>query len=257
MLRGLYNSAMGMTTQMQRMDVVANNLANADTLGFKRDVVVTQSFADALGQRIREYDLGITNRPNVGFMSLGTFVHTLHTDFSIGSLRLTGGALDLAMDGLGFFQINHVSSTGEETLKFTRSGNFLLNQDRILMTMDGMAVLSASGNPITIPDGEIVILANGEIQVNGEAIDQIGMVQFEDPQTLRAFGNNLFMTTEESVIEPFAGNLIQGYLENSNVNTVREMVEMISLARVYEANQHAFGIRDQIFGQAVSEIARR
>jgi len=248
---------MGMTTQMQRMDVVANNMANADTRGFKRDIVVTQSFADALGRRIREYDLGITNRPPVGFMSLGTFVHTLHTDFSQGSLRQTGGALDLALDSLGFFRVAHVASDGTVTNKYTRDGGFLLNSDRVLTTSDGYAVLNTSGSPINIPAGEIVILGNGDILVNGETIDRIQMVSFEDPLTLRAFGNNLFTITEDSVEIPFTGSVMQGYLENSNVNTVREMVEMITLARAYEANSRALSIRDGLLGQAVSEIARR
>ena len=258
MIRGIYQSALGMTTQMQRMDVVANNLANADTGGFKRDVVITQSFADMFGRSIREFDIDPSGRrAPIGFMSLGTFVHTLHTDFSLGSLRQTGGTLDLAMDSLGFFRIAHVGSDGTVTQKYTRSGNFTMNADRVLVTTDGFAVLSASGNPITIPDGEVVILGDGRIMANGEFVDTIQMVAFEDPQTLRAFGNNLFTTTEDSAEIPFAGQLLQGFLENSNVNTVREMVEMISLARAYEANSRALQVRDGLLGQAVSEIARR
>ncbi|MCL2415596.1 MAG: flagellar hook-basal body protein [Defluviitaleaceae bacterium] len=257
MLRGIYNSALGMNVQMQRMDVVANNLANADTIGFKRDSVITQSFQDVLGMRIRENDLGIDNRPVAGTFSLGTFVHTIFTDFSAGSLRQTGASLDLALDSLGFFEIASPDAGGGITPRYTRDGSFAINQEGALITMDGFMVLSTEGAPIILQNGHIEVFTDGRIFSNGELAGQIRIVNFEDPQTLRAFGHNLFSTTPESVEIPFAGRVMQGYLENSNTNSVREMVDMISLSRAFEANQRALSMRDQILGQAVSEIARR
>ncbi|MCL2171595.1 MAG: flagellar hook-basal body protein [Defluviitaleaceae bacterium] len=257
MLRGIYNSALGMNVQMQRMDVIANNLANADTLGFKRNIVITQSFSDVLTRRIREYDLDITSPPPVGMMSLGSFVHTTHTDFAQGGLQVTGSPLDLAIDGLGWFEISYISTAGETIPKFTRDGSFTLNQDGMLTTMAGFPVNNISGAPIFLPTGEIIIAGDGSIIVNEEIVDQIRIVSFEDPQTLRAYGHNLLTTTAESYEIPFEGRILQGHLENSNVNSVREMVDLITTARAFEANQRMMTIRDGILGQAVSEIARR
>ncbi|MDR2183591.1 MAG: flagellar hook-basal body protein [Clostridiales bacterium] len=259
MIRGLYTSAIGMAGQMKRMDTVANNLANADSPGFKRDVVVTQSFTDVLMQRVREYELRGFNTTNItGPASLGIIVSSVHRDFSAGSLQPTGSPLDLAISGPGFFEIAFADPiSGEVIPMFSRSGSFTLSEGGMLTTMGGHAVVNTSGEPIIIPTGEIAIHEGGGISVNGAFVDTIRIVDFEDPATLRAFGENLYATTDESVEAPFAGRLIQGYIETSNVNIVREMVEMIALSRAYEANARMVSIADQTLAQAVNEIARR
>ena len=258
MIRGLYTSALGMAGQMKRMDTVANNLANADSPGFKRDVVVTQSFTDVMMQRIREYEMRGFNTTNItGPASLGIIVSSVHRDFSAGSLQPSGNPLDLAINGAGFFEVAFADPSGEVTTMYSRSGSFTLGENGMLMTMGGHPVLNESGNPIIIPNGEIAVHNNGAISVNGTIIDTIRIVDFEDPATLRAFGDNLYTTTDASIETPFMGSIIQGYLETSNVNIVREMVEMIALSRAYEANARMVSIADQTLGQAVNEIARR
>ena len=258
MIRGLYTSALGMAGQMKRMDTVANNLANSDSPGFKRDIVVTQSFTDVMMQRVREYEMRGFNTTNItGPASLGIIVSSVHRDFSPGSLQPTGGPLDLAINGTGFFEIAANGPGGELTTMYSRSGSLALSEGGVLVTMGGDPVLSVSGNPIIIPNGNIAIHQNGGITVDGVYVDTISIVDFEDHATLRAFGDNLYNTTDTSVQTPFAGSLIQGYLEMSNVNVVREMVEMIALSRAYEANARMVSIADQTLGQAVNEIARR
>ena len=258
MIRGLYTSAIGMAGQMKRMDTVANNLANADSPGFRRDVVVTQSFTDVMMQRVREYELRGFNTTNItGPASLGIIVSNIHRDTSPGSLQPTGGPLDLAINGSGFFEVAFTRPDGEVTTMFSRSGSFTLNEDGMLVTMGGHAVLNADGNPISLPPGDIVILENGGILVNDIPVDVIRIVDFEDQATLRAFGDNLYTATYESVEIPFVGSLMQGHIETSNVNIVREMVEMIALSRAYESNARMLAIADQTLGQAVNEIARR
>jgi len=249
---------MGMYGQMKRMDTVANNLANADTPGFKRDVVVTQSFSDVMMHRIREYELRGFNTSNItGPASLGIIVSSVHRDFSAGSLQPTGGPLDLAVNGPGFFEVAFTNAAGEVVPMLTRSGNFTLSDGGVLTTLSGHAILGTGGGPITLPNGDITIHENGMITVDGVFVDTIRIVDFEDHATLRAFGDNLYSTTEESVEAPFMGRVLQGYIETSNVNIVREMVEMISLSRAYEANARMVAIADQTLGQAVNEIARR
>ena len=258
MIRGLYTSAIGMAGQMKRMDTVANNLANADTVGFKRDVVITQSFSDVMMQRVREYEMRGFNTTNItGPASLGIIVSAVHRDTSAGSLQPTESPLDLAINGPGFFEIAFTNSDGEVITMYSRSGSFTLNEGNVLTTLNGHAVLSESGNPIVIPNGHISIHENGGITVDGVVVDTIRIVDFEDHQTLRAYGDNLYTTTDMSVEIPFMGSLIQGYVETSNVSIVREMVEMIALSRAYEANGRMVSIADQTLGQAVNEIARR
>jgi len=247
-----------MAGQMKRMDTVANNLANADTPGFKRDVVVTQSFSDVMMQRVREYELRGFNTTNItGPASLGIIVSSVHRDFSAGSLQPTGSPLDLAINGTGFFEVAFTNTSGEVTNMFMRSGSFTLSEGGMLTTLTGHAVLNTSGNPIVIPNGNIVIHGNGSIAVDDVIIDTIGIVDFEDHATLRPFGDNLYTTTDASAQVPFVGSVVQGYIETSNVNIVREMVEMIALSRAYEANARMVSIADQTLGQAVNEIARR
>jgi len=263
MIRGLYTSAIGMAAQMKRLDATSHNLANADTPGFKRDVVITQAFDDVLMRRVRDYEMrGInaispSSDPNIGPGSLGLIISTLHRDFTPGNLQPTNRPLDLALDRSGFFQVAFTNTAGETTMKYTRGGAFTLTDGGMLITLAGHPVMNTSGSPITIPPGNISITPQGVIIVNDEVVDTINLVAFEDMTTLRPFGDNLFTTTEDTVAIAYAGMLMQGYMESSNVNVVREMAEMIALSRAYEANARMLAIADQTLGQAVTEIARR
>jgi flagellar basal-body rod protein FlgG len=252
MIRGLYASALGMTTQMRRMDVVSNNIANAGTTGFRQDTIVTRSFSDELMNRLR--DSSDTQRhTRIGMASPGLFVDDVFTDFSGGSIVQTEGTLDVAIMGDGFFSIG----LGDvDTVRYTRDGSFTLSQDRMLMTTEGNLVLGENGT-ITLPDGYIVIDEQGGVFVDGEFIDRLRMFNVEDKQTLRKIGDNLFNSSDQTVETPFVGGLISGALESSNVNPVREMVSMINLSRTYEANQRIIAMFDTVMGQASSDVGRR
>jgi flagellar basal-body rod protein FlgG len=175
----------------------------------------------------------------------------IYTDFSSGSLRQSGGSLDVALNGQGFFC---VSVDGEELL--TRDGTFVLFPDGTLATKDGGHVQGNNGD-ITLPNGIINIDEQGRIFVDGEFIDTIRTTDVTDKHTLRAFKDNYYRTTAESQTSPYAGGVIQGFLENSNVSSVKEMVEMITLSRVYEANSRMIAVHDATLGRAVNDIARR
>lgn len=260
MIRGLFTSALGMTTQMQRMDVVSNNIANVDTTGFKRESVASQSFAERMAQRINDPAaieifpmLSLFRDTPIGPMSPGVFIDEVFTDFSNGHLQQTSNALDIALVGQGFFSID---VDGEEM--FTRDGFFTMASDGTLVTANGDLVLGLNG-AIQLPNGTIVIDDAGSVFVNDLYIDTLRIVEFTNPQSLRQAGHNLFRTTaaSEEAEAGFVGLVRQGFLEGSNVQAVREMVELISLSRAYEANSRILQMQDETLGRAVNEIARR
>lgn len=258
MIRGLYTSGIGMSTQMQKLDVVSNNIANASTTGFKTGTVVTQSFPEYLMQSI---DAMPGSKPHnitpIGNVNLGLSVSTIHTNFANGSLEPTQAPLDLAITGNGFFAVNTTNRAGNTQEGYTRNGSLSLSANRTLVTQNGDSILGEGGNSITIPEGEISINNSGRIYVDGTYVDTIRVVNFENPEMLRAQGYDMFLAPDEANQVPFTGQVQQGFLEGSNVNIVREMVEMISLSRAYEANQRMITIQDTTLGQAVSDIARK
>ena len=255
MIRGMYTSGQGMMTQMQTLEVISNNIANANTTGFRGATAVQQSFPELLMNTMDTMPGSMPhNIDPAGRVSLGTLIVEHNVNFSQGALQQTGGSLDLAIGGGGFFAVEH--SNGSEM--YTRNGAFTLDANRFLVTGGGDRVLGAAGNHIMIPDdGEIIIGANGEIRVDGNLVDTLRLVDFENLAELRQFGYNLFTALPEAGLTEFSGTLAQGYLERSNVNIVNEMVRMINVSRAFELNQRMVGMQDQTLAQAVSEIARR
>ncbi|MCL2216554.1 MAG: flagellar hook-basal body protein [Defluviitaleaceae bacterium] len=253
MIRGLYTSALGMITQMQRMDIVTNNIANVNTTAYKRDHVVSHAFSDQFLYRLN--DPGIRMFRNqlqwpVGRINPGVFVDDVFTAFTQGALEQTVNSLDIAIFGQGFFTVN---VNGEEL--FTRDGSFTLFEG-ILMTATGGRVQGQNGD-IILPNGYIVIDEQGRIFVNDEYQDTLRMTMFTDLHSLRKLHDNFFRITEHSEVMPFTGTLQQGFLEGSNVNIVAEMVQMITLSRAYETNARMITIQDGTLQHAVNDIARR
>jgi flagellar basal-body rod protein FlgG len=245
-----------MTTQMQRMDVTTNNIANVNTAGFKRERVAAQSFTERMAMKIDDPGkLRLMDGMRIGQLNHGVFIDLVHTDFSAGSLRVTSGPLDLALSGPGFFMVHVEGSDGPEE-RFTRDGMFTLTHENVLVTNNGDRVQGLNGDVI-VPNGEITISETGRVYSNNEYVDTLRVVNFENPQSLRQTGDNYFRVTDESVQIDFTGRIEQGLLENSNVNVVREMVEMIALARAYEANSRMVQAHDQALQLAVNQIAAR
>jgi flagellar basal-body rod protein FlgG len=262
MIRALYTGGLGMTAQMKRMDVVSNNIANADTYGFKRDGAVTHSFTEEYLKRINDKaqnELNFNRR--IGKYSQGLFVDLVYTDFAAGGLRVTNGTYDLAVAGDGFFAVR--DKNGET--RYTRDGAFTITAERALVTKDGFAVLDENGEPVTVPDGNITIDEAGVIRVTvidgGEAaseeVARLRLVDFENKESLRKVGSNLYKTTDETREKAFAASVQQGTLENSNVNAVKEMVEVINISRIYEMNSRVVQNADATMGRIASEIGRK
>jgi len=244
-----------MTTQMKRMDVVANNVANVNSTGFKKDSVATQSFAEEFMKRLNDPGLQMFgNAVKIGKMTSGVFVDTVFTNFTSGSITTTGNALDLAIMGDGFFAVE-VYSGGGASEKYTRDGEFTLADGR-LVTRDGSGVLGQSG-VVTIPDGDITIDERGNIYSNGVFVDTLRVVGFEDNSTLRSVKDTMFETTADSVKKDPQCIIEQTALERSNVNSAREMVDMITVNRAYEANQRSILTIDSTLQRTVNDIANK
>jgi flagellar basal-body rod protein FlgF len=278
MLRGIYTGASGMVAQQARLDTVANNLANVDKVAYKKDQTIFKSFPDMLIRRINDNGLGITpagsydSMPIVGKLGTGVEVNEVFTQFTQGSLQRTENNFDMALKGKGFFAVQ--TEKGE---RYTRDGSFTINQDGILMTHNGDPVVGENGI-ITVQDNNFIVNKRGEIIVNnaisrdpndvvGEnnqwqnplVIDRIKIVDFENIREIKKVGNSMYKETEFSgpplpPIENF--EVIQGFLEKSNVNVVTEMVTMIEVQRSYEANQKSILTHDQMLSKLINDVGR-
>jgi len=244
-----------MITQMKRMDVVSNNVANVNSTGYKRDGVATQSFAEEFIKRLNDPGLQMYGGAvKLGKITSGVFVDTVFTNFASGSVNATGNALDLALMGDGFFAVEINTGSGVSE-KYTRNGEFTLADGR-LVTRDGAAVLGQNG-AVTIPEGDITIDESGNIYSNGDYVDTLKLVDFEDRSTLRSIRDTMYETTADSVFKDASGTVCQSALESSNVNSAREMVDMITVNRAYEANQRSILTIDATLARTVNDLANK
>lgn len=255
MIRGLYTSGLGMSTQMKRLDVISNNLANVNTTGYKKDDAIVSSFPEMLMSRINDTQNNINIPKPIGRVTLGTQVDEIYTNFTQGSFVKTDEKFNLAIQGEGFFVIN--TPNGEE--RYSRDGSFVVDANGQLKTQEGNSVMGQNGLVILGEDfltqaHEVFIDDVGALIIDGEYIDNIRMVSFEDNNNLQKVGDNLYRGNDNPV--PFEGRILQGYVENSNVNSVTAMVDMITVSRTYEANQKMIQVHDTLMGKAVNEVGK-
>ena len=252
MVRGLYTACTGMVNQMARLDVISNNLANSDTTAYKKEGSTSQSFNSVLAIKINDSSVKYIQQP-VGNMSLGVKIGETYTNYSDGNLEETGNTLDVALAGKGFFAISYADRNGNESIRYTRDGNFALSSDGTLMTKDGDFILDENGDMINIPPGtDISINESGVIYASGQEVARLQMVDFEDYNYLKKFGENMYIAVDGAVTQEANCKVYQGYLEASNVNVIDEMVEMISVTRDYESNQKIIQSIDSTLETAVN-----
>lgn len=258
MLRGLYTAYTGMLNEQYRMDIMANNLANADTVGYKKEGATNQAYAEVMAVKIKD----TTENPNVprelGNMRLGVKIGETFTDFSQGSLRDTGNTYDLALSGDGFFNIEFTNKAGEISTKYTRAGSFTVTTDGYLTTKDGDYVLGENGRiQLSTTAGNTVVKEDGSIYQDGKLAAKIKVTEFEDTNYLTHYGESMWDAKEGAVSEDAADFKIhQGYLEMSNISVVKEMVNMINIQRHYEANQKIITTYDESLDKSVNQIGR-
>ncbi len=250
MIRALYSSATGMVSQQTNLDVIANNLANVNTTGFKKSKI---EFEDLIYQntKLAGSDVGGGNQLPTGIqIGHGSRVMSTTKIFTPGDVSHTGSQLDVAIDGQGFFEV----TMPDGTTGYTRDGAFKLDSGGRLVTSDGLVL--AGG--ITVPPGttDITIAPTGQVTMRTAAsstTSQLNLVRFANPSGLESMGRNIYKETPASGTAqqgtPGAdgfGSLAQNYLEMSNVKVVEEMVNMIVAQRAYEVNSKAVQTADEM-----------
>lgn len=281
MVRGVYTGASGMIAQQERLDVVANNLANVDKPGFKRDTATFKAFPEMMAARTEDdgvviFPLGSTDiRPYVGRMGTGVEVNEVFTEWEQGSLRETGNQLDIALSDKGFFTIE--TPNGE---RYTRNGSFLIDKDNYLVTKHGYKVMGENGY-IQIKTNNYVIDEEGRVSVNKryqnnddfvqmtqnewkdeEILDTLKIVRFENERYLKKEGESFWVDTQISGPAYIAQKgvdrpkVLSRFLEMSNVNPINEMVRMIEVQRAYELNSKSIATHDTLIGRVVNEVGR-
>ncbi len=360
MFRGLYTAVSGMQTGQKRLDIASNNMANVNTTGFKKDIMVSEAFPEVLMKKInghlpadpiktngntevsrdgnafnlstergfftvdspmgksysRELSFALDDRTGylrtssrniegeidasegnfildslgrriqiennndnievdpqgrllvdgaivanlihkpafdiIGTINSGRRLDRVYTNFTSGPLEETGNSLDFAIDGKGFFKINT-----PEGQMYTRNGNFHLNQNGEITTDEGYQLLDRDDNSINLAGNDFHLASNGQIVVNGEEyeIDIINILNLND---LEKHGQSYYGLKENVEIEvaPFEGEVLQGFLERSNINPINEMVEMINTMRDYESNSRVVKAYDEILQRAVNEVGK-
>lgn len=245
---GMYISAEGAAAQAQRLDVIANNLANVETAGFKQDVPTFQArFAEAIQEGFARPGNGSIN--DIGG---GVKIIDVSTDYSMGQLKRTGKDLDFAITGTGFFQIQG----DDDKAYLTRAGDFQLDNEGRLVTQNGnRPVLDQSGSEIQLAPGlPWSVSTDGFISQAG-TVYALGM---HDPQSIDQLikvGNNLYQPLGEiRALELEERSIRQGYLEMSGANPIRQMMAMIETTRAFEANSRMIQSQDSITGSLISRV---
>lgn len=265
MIKGLYTAASGMNAELLRQDMVANNLANVSTMGFKKEDAAFEAFGDKLLKRIHDRmdggasaAMGLIGQGAVALGSAGSGVRAAETvtNFSDGGLLRTDRPLDMALQGNALFTVER----GDGSLAYTRAGSFTLDGEQHLVTMAGDRLMGASGQPIKITGGQVVVDESGSIKVDGVETDKFALVAWDKDRFTR-LGENLFLARpsalegvgEEGAVD---GRVVQGFNEGANVQVVEEMVRMISVMRAYEANQKSVQMQDETLGKLINEAGR-
>ncbi len=283
MLKGLYTAYTGMINEQHRMDVLTNNLANADTVGFKKEGTTSQAFDNVLAYKIKDLseagnlpklistpkavDENEANNENnedymqkrvrrVG-MNLGVKIGENYVDYSEGPIKETGNTFDLAISDRGFFAVEYTNKAGETSTKYTRDGNLTMDRQGNLVTQDGDFVLDDTGRRIRMDTAlPVSIDRGGNITQDGNHVATIGLTDFEDYNYLERFGENYFETVEGATETETESEIYSGYLELANISVVTEMVNMIALQRQYDSNQRVITTFDESLDIAVNQIGK-
>lgn len=224
-----------MAAELVRQDQIANDLANASTPGYKPDRSAQRSFGELL----------LSNKKTgavVGPMGLGAQIAEIRTDFSQGALKETGEPLDLALNGPGFFAVKT-----KEGIRYTRNGQFMLDAEGRLTTAGGHAALDASGKEIRVPSGQNVAIGpDGTVTVAGKPTGKLAVVSLKDPHKEGAslFSGKATAATDTTVR--------QGFLEQSAIDPVRTMIDMLASLRAFESTQRVIHAIDETLGKGIN-----
>lgn len=257
MLKGLYTAYTAMVNEQHRLDTMTNNLANASTVGFKKEGATSESFKDVLTVKIKDASAGHIGPELIGRNNPGVKIGENYTDYTQGSFRITDNTYDLALSGDGFFAIEFTNKAGETSTMYTRAGQFTLTREGYLVTEDGDYVLDNQSRRIrlnTLLDSKID--ENGTIYQNDVAVARIGLTDFEDYNYLEKYGETYYRPIEGARTTQANAEINSGYLEMSNVQVVSEMVNLIAITRNYESSQKIIQTYDGSLEIAATQLGR-
>lgn len=239
MLLRLENAYESMAANMRHLERLANNLANANTVGYRQD----RMFTEVLNERIDDEGAPRSTRRM-----------TQWADVQPGSLERTGNPFDVAIEGDGFFVLSEAGAPGP---LYTRAGQFMLDEDGALRTSNGRIVEGING-PIEIPPdtGEIEIRRNGDVMADGRVLDTLRVVRFTDPSKLERVDGAAFRAGGQVPQDVENPGILQGHLESSNVNVIDAMTELIANSRLFESQQRVLRTIDLKLQRVTRELAR-
>ncbi|MFC0561048.1 flagellar hook-basal body protein [Halalkalibacter alkalisediminis] len=271
MLRGMYGAAAGMIAQQQRQEMLTNNLANANTPGFKADQASLRAFPNMLIKAMGTTSMPNGQAPTIGELTTGVYLQERMPNFRQGDLMETSNNTDIALlqgvmpqtesgrPGALFYTVENQNGD----LRFSRNGNFTIDGAGFLTTSEGHYVLGTNGDRIQVGNEEFRVNEAGFITNDaGAQVAQLNVVYAEDPMLLVKEGNGLLRFEGEGNLPIAVGNeaisyqLQQGFLERSNVDASQTMTEMMNAYRAFETNQRILQAYDQSMEKAVNEIGR-
>lgn len=236
MVRGVFTSTSGMTAQEKRLDLLGNNIANVGTDGYKRSDVSLSTFENELAYRT-------TDLEGIGGVSEGVRAGGVTTDFSPGDLKPTGIATDLALSGPGFFAVEN----GAGGVKYTRDGDFTLDDGGFLALPSGERLLGEDGRPIDARGGNLAVSADGTVTAGGTFRGKLGL--FDGTAAPRRDG---FYDLTGG--QPAAATVRQGYVEGSNADMVGDMTGMMAATRAFQSCQQAYQVSSDTLERLVSSV---
>ncbi len=223
MNNGIYTAYSGLRAQMDALDVLANNLANLNTAGFKEEMIYFSLQNPAAESATNSSDLGSTINRSIKTQGALSALD--------GSINQTNRDLDVAIEGNGFLTLQTPRG-----IRYTRNGNLQLNSKGLLVASDGSPLLGTSGRPIALGPGKIAISEQGAVSLDGSEVDRLKIVAFDDLSNLAREGNSLLMLQNGKGEEKISNARIKsGYLEQSNINAINSIVRMVDIMRQFEA----------------------
>ncbi len=245
---GLYQSASSLTALERWQDVVTQNITNSQVTGYKRRVT------EFSGAEARQFGAELDRSQAAHGVGRSIFPYVTHSiDFTPGENMVTRGALDLVIQGPGFFEVENLD--GE--IFYSRAGHFQMTPDRRIVNSQGFELLNSDGNPFDLlpQGGEIIIDQSGMLSQGGVPLGQVAVVNFDAPERLISLSGGIFAAPEGLEAIPVENAVVvQGSVEGANVKPLREMVDLVNIARAYEANQKIVQTSDEIMKKTLETL---
>ncbi len=258
MLRGLYSAASGMDVQQAKIEILAKNLANTTTPGYKKDVIQARSFPELLLIQQGGPQRGAVTHAavrKIGFMPSGTGIEKVFTEYAgSGGVKETRNPTDMMVKGPGFFAVNVPTREDPGRVCYTRNGAFKVDDEGYLVAFGNLRVLGEAG-PVRVGNGDFKVNHDGTVVSGGVPRGKLRLVEFDDFEVLDKETDSIFVDTTGGAGRPADATTVrQGFLEVSNVDAVEEMTALMELMRVYETSQRLITQQDQLLGKAVNQV---